>query len=118
MVAMGRSNTSEMNSLDLEVHAAALGLVEELPDPLGSFDDGFRAVHRLDVPMFDDPRRGDSVQAHCSHPYVKAAIASGKCRSRRADETASKRQAVAGGRALSTDARCGAAGSIPLNLSA
>jgi hypothetical protein len=56
MSAMGKSDTSEMNSLELEVHAATLGLVEEPHDPLGSFDEGWRAVHGLDVPMFNDPR--------------------------------------------------------------
>jgi hypothetical protein len=56
MVALGKSNTSEMNALELEVHAAALGLVEEPPDPLGSFDEGYRAVHGLETPMIDDPR--------------------------------------------------------------
>jgi hypothetical protein len=57
MSAMGRSNTSEMSSLELEVHAGALGLVEEPLDGLGSFDEGWRAVNRLDVPLFDDPRK-------------------------------------------------------------
>jgi hypothetical protein len=56
MSAMGTSNTSEMSSLELEAHAGALGLVEEPPDPLGSFDEGWRAVRGLDVPMFNDPR--------------------------------------------------------------
>jgi hypothetical protein len=56
MKAMGKSNTSAMNALELEVHAAALGLVEEPPDPLGSFDEGYRAVHGIDTPIVDDPR--------------------------------------------------------------
>jgi hypothetical protein len=59
MSAMGQSNTSEMSSLELEVHAGALGLVEEPPDGLGSFDEGWRDVNRLDVPLFDDPREQD-----------------------------------------------------------
>lgn len=59
MSTMGMSNTSEMSAQELEVHAAALGLVEEPPDGLGSFDDGWRAVNRLDVPPFDDPRLED-----------------------------------------------------------
>jgi hypothetical protein len=57
MAALGQSNTSELNSLELEANAAALSLVEPLDDQLGSFDDGWRAVHGLDVPMFDDPRQ-------------------------------------------------------------
>jgi hypothetical protein len=54
--AMEKANTSEMSSLELEVHAGALGLVDEPPDRLGSFDEGWRAVNRLDVPLFGDPR--------------------------------------------------------------
>ncbi len=57
MEALGQSNTSELNSLELEVNAAALSLVEPVDDQLGSFDEGWRAVHDLDVPMFDDPRQ-------------------------------------------------------------
>ncbi len=56
MSATGKANTSELNSLELEVHAGTLGLVEEPPDPLGSFDAGWRAVYGLAVPTFDDPR--------------------------------------------------------------
>jgi hypothetical protein len=49
----------EMNAIELEVHAAALGLVEEPPDPLGSFDEGYRAVHGIDTPIVDDRRDED-----------------------------------------------------------
>jgi hypothetical protein len=56
MSAMGKSNTSEMASPELEVHAAMLGLVEDPPSELGDFDERWRAVHGLDVPTFDDPR--------------------------------------------------------------
>jgi len=41
------------------VQAAALGLVEEAEKVMGSFDEGWRAVQGVDVPVFDDPRRED-----------------------------------------------------------
>jgi hypothetical protein len=56
MAALGRSTTAQMDPLELEVHAAALGLVEEADKVMGGFDEGWRAVHGLEVPMFDDPR--------------------------------------------------------------
>ena len=59
MAALGRSTTAQMDPLELEVHAAALGLVEQVDKVMGSFDEGWRAVHGLEVPMFDDPRPED-----------------------------------------------------------
>jgi hypothetical protein len=56
MAALGRSTPALMDPLELEVHGAALGLVEEADNVMGSFDEGWRAVHGLELPMFDDPR--------------------------------------------------------------
>lgn len=60
MTALGKSNTSEMSNLDLEATAASLGLGEDISGGLRSFDEGWRAVEGLDVPMFDNPCQGDA----------------------------------------------------------
>jgi hypothetical protein len=57
MEHFGQTNTSEIEPLLLEPIASALGLVEAPPDPLGDFDEGWRAVHDIDMPLLDDPRQ-------------------------------------------------------------
>jgi hypothetical protein len=42
-----------------ELDPDALGLVEEADKVMGSFDEGWRAVQGVDVPVFDDPRPED-----------------------------------------------------------
>jgi hypothetical protein len=56
MKATGATSTSAMNKLELEVHAAMLGLVEGPQGELGDFDEGWQAVNRQTFPIQDDPR--------------------------------------------------------------
>jgi len=55
MQHFGHDNTSEMEPLLLEPTAAALGLTVQ-PAGLIDFDEGWRVVNRVDMPITDDPR--------------------------------------------------------------
>jgi hypothetical protein len=56
MDAQGLADTSPMHSVELEVYASMLGLVDPPAGPLGDFDEGWRAINRVDMPIVDDPR--------------------------------------------------------------
>jgi hypothetical protein len=56
MQAAGISSTSEMDRLQLETTASMLALTEPPSGPLGDFDEGWRAINRVDMPIVDDPR--------------------------------------------------------------
>jgi hypothetical protein len=56
MEAQSLSDTSPIHSVELEVYASMLGLVDPPTGPLGDFDEGWRAIKRLDMPIVDDPR--------------------------------------------------------------
>jgi hypothetical protein len=58
MEHFGQANTSEMEPLVLEPYASMLGLADAPPGDPGDFDEGWRAIHGVEFPIVDDPRRG------------------------------------------------------------
>jgi hypothetical protein len=59
MLAADVVSTTQMPKIELEVYAAALGLVDDVPRGLGNFDEGYRAVNGIEFPVVDDPRPED-----------------------------------------------------------
>jgi hypothetical protein len=56
MDGLGYVNTAEMPPLFLEPIVSALGLGADPPGGLGDFDETWRLLHNVEMPMVDDPR--------------------------------------------------------------